>query len=133
MIHGRMNLPCAIDSQMFEPISSPDDGATPSLNQKKYSSSCPSQKTGIETPISANSIAGAVPERSALDARDDADRDADEEPQDGGTDRERHRDGQPSVDLFLDRHEVAVRVVDVLVQEQARPGDQPLANLPYWT
>ena len=60
-----MNLPCAIDCQMFEPISSPEDGATPSLNQKKYRSSCPNQKTGIETPISANNM----PARSQNDPR----------------------------------------------------------------
>ena len=80
-------------------------GNHPSLNQKKYRSSCPSQKTGIETPMSAKNMPRGR-ERSSLDAREDADRDAEEEPEDRGADRERDRDGQPPADLLLDRHEV---------------------------
>ena len=51
-----MNFPFAIDCQTVSPISRPDEGAQPSLNQKKYRSSWPSQNTGIETPISANTM-----------------------------------------------------------------------------
>ena len=60
-----MNLPWAIDCQMLESISNPEEGAILSLNHRKYSSSCPSQNTGMETPISANSM----PARSQNDPR----------------------------------------------------------------
>jgi hypothetical protein len=46
----------------------PDGGAHPSLNQKTYRSTYPSQNTGIETPRSANTIPArsvAVPRRTA--------------------------------------------------------------------
>ena len=46
----------------------PEGGAHPSRNQKTYSSTYPSQNTGIETPRSANTIAArsvAVPRRTA--------------------------------------------------------------------
>ncbi len=63
VIQGRMNLPAAIDCQIESPISRPDDGAHPSLYQKKYSRSWPSQKTGMETPIRANTM----PARSQIE------------------------------------------------------------------
>ena len=46
----------------------PEGGAHPSLNQKMYRSTYPSQNTGIETPRSANTIPArsvAVPRRTA--------------------------------------------------------------------
>jgi hypothetical protein len=46
----------------------PEGGAHPSLNQKTYRSTYPSQNTGIETPRSANTIPArsvAVPRRTA--------------------------------------------------------------------
>ena len=98
------------------------------LNQKKYRSSCPSQKTGIETPISANNM----PARSQNDPR------LMPEMMPIGMPMKSHRiaaptanvtvTGQAPVDLLLDRNEVPVRVVDVLVQEEAGPRDEPLGE-----
>ena len=70
VIHGRMNLPSAIDCQIDAPIVSPmrahpTPNHSSNLNQKKYRSSWPSQNTGIETPISAKSM----PARSQNDPR----------------------------------------------------------------
>ena len=123
-----MNLPCAIDCQMFEPISSPDDGATPELEPEEVQEQLSQPEDRHRDADQREQHAGAIPERPALDARDDADRDADEDPQDRGADRQRDRDREAPVDLLLDRHEVPVRVVDVLVQEEARPRDEPLGE-----
>ncbi len=60
-----MNLPWAMESQMLAPISRPVGGAQWSLYQNTYSRICPSQNTGSETPIRANTI----PDRSQIEPR----------------------------------------------------------------
>ena len=64
-------------------------------------------------------------ERVAPDGRQDADGDPQHQPDACRADAERDRDRETASDLFLDGDEVAVRVVHVLREEQARPGDEP--------
>ena len=51
-----MNEPVSTAAGSVSPMSRPLGGTHPSLYQKTYSSSCPSQNTGIDTPTIATNI-----------------------------------------------------------------------------
>src|SRR4029453_6741988 len=106
-----MNPPWSTACQTLVPIGMPDGGAHPSLNQKTYRSTYPSQNTGIETPRSEHHP-GSVGRGAPSPGRQEAGGDADQEPRDRGAEGERDRDREAGEDLLLHRDEVAVRVVD---------------------
>src|SRR5215510_13861217 len=51
-----MNRPCSTASHTDSPMGIPEGGAHCNLNQKMYMNRYASQKTGAETPMSANTI-----------------------------------------------------------------------------
>ena len=59
-----------------------------SLYQKTYSAPVPMRNAGVETPSSANALRRAVDVRPRTPAGDDAERDAEQHPQDGGSHHE---------------------------------------------
>ena len=97
----------------------PDSGNHSSLNQNVYRSSCASQKIGIETPMIAKIDRGSVGDGSSSDAGQDADRDAEGQPQHGGADREGPGDGDAPGEFLPHGNEPVVRVVDLFVEPEA--------------